>query len=43
MVDKKYLDVYDDPIERAKAWLTKDDDETWKAGVRFVVALSNPL
>ncbi|KAK2608954.1 hypothetical protein QQS21_002530 [Conoideocrella luteorostrata] len=32
MVDKKYQDIYDDPVERAKAWLTRDDDERWKAG-----------
>ncbi|KHN94187.1 thioesterase family protein [Metarhizium album ARSEF 1941] len=31
-VDKKYQDLLDDPIERAKAWLTKDDDDRWKAG-----------
>ncbi|EFY92734.1 hypothetical protein J3458_001878 [Metarhizium acridum] len=32
MIDKKYEDLYDDPLERAKAWLTKDDDDHWKAG-----------
>lgn len=40
MVDKKYEDIYDDPVERAKAWLTKDDDERWKAGVRFPFPVS---
>ncbi|KAG6039129.1 hypothetical protein E4U41_003187 [Claviceps citrina] len=32
MADKNYTDWHDDPVERAKAWLTKDDDERWKAG-----------
>ncbi|GAB0136886.1 hypothetical protein EsDP_00005172 [Epichloe bromicola] len=32
MVDKNHADLYDDPVERAQAWLTKDDDERWKAG-----------
>lgn len=43
MVDKKYEDIYDDPVERAKAWLTKDDDERWKAGVRFPFPVSQTL
>lgn len=36
MVDKNHADMYDDPVERAQAWLTKDDDERWKAGVSVV-------
>lgn len=33
MASKKDTHRHDDPLERAKAWLTKDDDERWKAGV----------
>ncbi|KAG6011830.1 hypothetical protein E4U54_007884 [Claviceps lovelessii] len=32
MTDDKYTDWPQDPIERIQVWLTKKDDEQWRAG-----------
>lgn len=37
MAQKNSPDRDDDPIERAREFLTRDDDERWRAGVSLSV------